>query len=611
MKQALIYITVLLAGFSSYAQSTLDSLQQLDEIVVKTDTYLKTFSNTQSVSTLKDSVLVRSASSLTDVLNLNSFVYFKENGLGMVSSAAFRGTTAQQTAVVWNGININSQFNGQTDFNTINIRNFDEIDVRSGGGSVLYGSGAIGGSIHLNNVLHFDEGFNNSLLARYGSFETVDVAYQSGYSNDRISVNAVLSRTSSENDYDFVDSEKSNLNGEFYNTSFSATIGYKLSYRSFLKFYSYVFDGDRHFSLQNPTETPTKYKDFNTRDMLEWDVFFGSFRSNVKLAYITERFKYFGNIASDSYTFGEAKSLIGKYQLGYKIAKETYLQGVLDVTHTNGEGSSIHENERTITGGSLLWKQAIKKFFYEATIRKEVTQNYDSPLLFSLGLQYKFNKVYTLNLNASKNYRIPTYNDLFWAGSANPNLNPETSYQFEIGNDISFKNGTFSLVGFYNDITDMIRWLPNGSNWKPSNTDHVLTYGLESSLEYQRSFKEHEMSLNVGYAYTKSEDQATKKQLTYVPYHKAFGGLGYHYKRLNAYWQSVFTGEVFMLSDNNPRYVLDRYWLHNAGVEYGLGKAPSWTMGIQIKNILNKNYQSVANRYMPGTNYNLYLNFNF
>ena len=130
--------------------------------MVKADVYLKTFSNTQTVSVLKDSVISRSTSSLTNLLNYNSGVYFKENGLGMVSSPSFRGTTAQQTAVTWNGVNINSQFNGQTDFNTINIRNFDDVTVRSGGGSALYGSGAIGGSIHLNNQLKFNTGFKNT-----------------------------------------------------------------------------------------------------------------------------------------------------------------------------------------------------------------------------------------------------------------------------------------------------------------------------------------------------------------------------------------------------------------------------------------------------------------
>ncbi|MBQ0740765.1 Plug domain-containing protein, partial [Aquimarina celericrescens] len=88
----------------------------------------------------------------------------------MVSSPSFRGTTAQQTAVVWNGFNINSQFNGQTDFNTLLVDGFDELSVRPGGGSVIYGTGAIGGSIHLKNELKFNGETNVNLSARAGSF---------------------------------------------------------------------------------------------------------------------------------------------------------------------------------------------------------------------------------------------------------------------------------------------------------------------------------------------------------------------------------------------------------------------------------------------------------
>ena len=79
----------------------------------------------------------------------------------MVSSPSFRGTTAQQTAVVWNGININSQLLGQTDFNTVSTRGYNSIAVKAGGGSVVYGSGAIGGTIHLNNDLKFKKTFKN------------------------------------------------------------------------------------------------------------------------------------------------------------------------------------------------------------------------------------------------------------------------------------------------------------------------------------------------------------------------------------------------------------------------------------------------------------------
>src|SRR5690625_7845156 len=77
---------------------------------------------TQSLISISDSIIERSQPSLTQLLNFNSNIYFKESGAVMVSSPSFRGTTASQTVVLWNGININSQTTGQTDFNTINVR---------------------------------------------------------------------------------------------------------------------------------------------------------------------------------------------------------------------------------------------------------------------------------------------------------------------------------------------------------------------------------------------------------------------------------------------------------------------------------------------------------
>ena len=229
MKQLISTFLVFNFLVVAWSQTPEYSIQQLDEIVLKTDRYLETFSDTQLTSVLTDSVLLRSASSLTQLLNNNASIYFKENGLGMVSSPSFRGTTAQQTAVIWNGININSQFNGQTDFNTINIRSFDNVTVRSGGGSVLYGSGAIGGTVHLNNDLKFNSGFENNLYASYGSFNTWDVGYNGSVSSEKFSVDVGLSRTSSSNDYKYVDSDKTNLNGQFYNSTLSANFGYKIN----------------------------------------------------------------------------------------------------------------------------------------------------------------------------------------------------------------------------------------------------------------------------------------------------------------------------------------------------------------------------------------------
>ena len=153
----------LFLGCSLWAQ---DSTAILLREVEVSDHLLKDFSKTQNITTLSDSIIKRNASFLTSLLNYNSLIYFKENGLGGASSPSFRGTTASQTAVVWNGININSQLLGQTDFNTINSLGFNSITVKPGGGSVLYGSGAIGGSIHLNTDLYYYKKFENEVFLK-------------------------------------------------------------------------------------------------------------------------------------------------------------------------------------------------------------------------------------------------------------------------------------------------------------------------------------------------------------------------------------------------------------------------------------------------------------
>src|SRR5690606_35489596 len=155
---------------SVYAQ--LDSIQQLPEVIL-TDAKLVHFSKGFKLEKLNDSIIERNATSLTETLRYNSSIYFKQNGFGKASSPSFRGTNAAQTAVVRNGININSVFTGQTDFNTISPLKYDEISMRSGGGGVQYVSGTVGGSIHLNYTFSFEKIDTTPVALNSGSFSTL------------------------------------------------------------------------------------------------------------------------------------------------------------------------------------------------------------------------------------------------------------------------------------------------------------------------------------------------------------------------------------------------------------------------------------------------------
>lgn len=580
---------------------------ELKEVVIS-DNLLKDYSQTQKTEKLNDSIIKRNPSFLTSILNYNSLIYFKENGLGGASSPSFRGTTAQQTAVIWNGININSQLLGQTDFNAINVLSFNTINVKSGGGSVLYGSSAIGGSIHLNNDLYFYDRFENELLLRYGSFNTFDGRFQTKIASDKYSLQLGFARSFSDNDYDWVGKNQKNLNGEFENSTFNADFGYKLNEKNILKFYSQYFDGERHFSLILPTETPTKYHNTDIRNLLEWTSLFDKFTSRVKLAHLYEEYNYFPNINSEYHTFGKVESLIAKYDLAYDFSDRIKLNTILDFTQNKGQGSDIQNEKRQIGSGSLMFKHLLSdKFLYEIALRKEITDNYKSPLLYSLGVKYDFTDFYSVKFNTSKNFRIPTFNDLYWVTGGNPDLNPETSYQGEITNEFKIKGLSFSLTAYYNHIEDMLRWIPSGSMWQPENTNEVEIFGFEGGFSYLKNFGKHSVNAKANYGYTSSKNKKTENYLIYIPKHKANAGISYGYENLNVYGEFLYVGEVFTKSDNNSRYNIDAYQVVNLGTDYTFKK--NYTIGIKVQNIFNTFYESVENRPLAGRNVMGYLDF--
>ncbi len=607
-KKLLLFSVLLLCQIICAQQDSI----ALKEVIIS-DMQLARFSNAQSVQILNDSVIDNNHPSLTTLLRYNSALVFKENGFGMVSSPSFRGTSAQQTAVIWNGININSQFTGQTDFNAISTGDFNSIAIRGGGGSVIYGSSAIGGSIHLTNEIQFKRQFINEIRINYGSFNTLGLHYDMAAGTEKFATRISFSRNSSDNDFDYVDSDRKNENGAFDNNSLTANFGYKFNSNHFIKAYSYFFSGERHFSLLTPTDTKSKYRDLNMRNLIEYTAVVNRFTSKIKLAFLSENYHYFENISNEFSSFGKAETAIAKYDLSFVPVENIVVNGFVEYSQTNGAGSDVENVKREIAAFSLLMKHSIgTRFQYEAGVRKESATDYDSPLLFSGGIVTTITNNYKLKLNASRNFRIPTYNDLYWFDGGNPNLKPESSYQMEIGNEYNFKNLQLSATGYLIKIEDMIQWLPGITNsWLPRNVNRVNAYGGELLVNWNKSFGTNTVAITGNYAYTISEDVATGKQLIYIPYHKANAAIAYSHKRFGANYQVLYNGEVFTRSDNAARYNLDSYLVSNLGLSYTIGKTYAVKAGFQMMNIFNEKYEVMVRRPFPGRHFNTNLTFKF
>ena len=566
----------------------------------------------QKVINLSDN-LHKNTSNLSETLRFSTPLYIKENGRGMVSSPSFRGTTAQQTAFIWNGININSLFLGQGDINNIGLLNFDKISVKAGGGSISYGTGAIGGTIHLDDKIQFGKGLNGNLFSEFGSFNTLNSALKIAYSNDHFSVKLNTALAKSENNYEVPKEKYINRNGAYYQYNYSISAAYRFNDHQKIAMFSLWNTGLQHYPVFSESQTKTKYATDGLKTMINWQSDYGNFYNDLKLAFLSEKYDYYTDINLPKSNGAEGKTWLVRNDFSYQKPNNFSINLISEYQYNTAEGySSGITNPKRNTGYLVITanKNLFSRLYIEGSLRKDIVENIESPYLFFVGSRIDFTKNYSLKLNASKNFRYPTFNDLYWQPGGNLNLKPETAYQFEINHLFKFKNLNVDIASFYNDIENLIQWLPTSSGyWSPFNSKKIRSFGGEIYADYTRNISKNTLKISLSYAYTNSKDTEKNKALSYVPKHKANVLISLKNKYLNLFIQGMFTSEVFTTTDENKNYQLPHYTIVNTGVEFYLKK--NITLGGKINNILNQVYKTSDYYPLPLRNYNINFNINF
>ena len=608
MKGLYLFIALFICSASLYAQ--LDSIQYLNEVVL-IDSKLEEFSEGYTLTKISDTLISRNPVSLSDLLNFNSNIYIKENGYGMVASPSFRGTNASQTAVIWNGIPINSNLTGQTDFNTIATASLTNVIIRSGGGSSQYGSGAVGGSIHLNNTIEFTENSSNELTIYYGSYASVGGIFKRKMATEKKYLDMAVDFISSDNDYKYVGLNRKNNNGEFNKLNISMNGGLRLN-NSSLIWNSNYFSGVRNLSGTITTFNKDNYKDETFRNLLTWNSTSKKWNNIIKGAHIFERYQYYPNRENVLYFEGKSNTIIGDYQLEYNINEKITVSSILNLTHIKVEGANIGDESRNTLAAIFIWKQLVSdQLSYNINIRQEFLNDFENPLIVSIDTKYKINQWYSLKANASNNYRVPTFNDLYWNNGGNVDLKPEISYQGAISNEFYFKYFLFNMNLFYINSKDLISWQPDMNGmFSPINISETENIGFEMAAKFSKSIQTNMFNLGINYAYTSAKNIETGKQLMYVPFHKVTGTIDYRIQRFNAYYQQFFNGKVFTTTDNSTD--LDSYLVANIGLDYFFSyKTMPIKIGFKINNIFNTYYENVAYRPMPNRNIQTTITFKF
>ncbi len=558
----------------------------------------------------------------------------KSYGVAGVSNIALRGMSSKHTAVLWNGMNLQSNMNGGVDMNSIPSFLIDEIDIQHGGSGALFGSGAVGGVVHLNTNLKFDNTLNIQYNQSVGSFDNYFEGFKFKASTQKFANNTRVYHKYGKNDYEYKNTQQFGHPKDTLQNSASRQYGILQSnafrinnnnqvhtniwvQHHFIEIPGIMTDLDPSLQNQDTDNVRASVVWNYNREISTWFTrFYYNYQSQVyrdpNISLVSEM--------DNSVLVGEIEN---KTSLGDHFLLNTGLNNTYDLAKTSNYGTNKERN-RTALYSSLKYFNNPKTLSAILSIREELIEGELSPFTFSISSRYFITNYLNINANFSRIYNMPTFNDLYWIPGGNPDLKTETGWSEDLG--ITFQN-TFNihsllieLSGFNINLNNHVIWLPTGSsgNWGAENIENLWSRGIETGLTYGLKLSDLTIRTNFQYNFTKSTYEESEnadpgsigKQLMYIPEHKGLGELRLAYKWFNLRYIHNYVGKRYIIKDNSDS--VDGYQVADASIG-GLIKLKTSDIlvNFKINNIWNETYEVMANYAMPLRYYTLSITYNF
>ncbi len=584
-----------------------------------------------------DSTMLSLASngSLTDLLRKQGLGHIRTYGPGGLASPSFRGTGSSHTAVLWNGINLVSPLTGQLDLSLVPAGLFDDATIQTGGATSLSGNGTIGANIHLNNNVSFNRGLKAGASLHTGSFgsQFYDGSFRLG--SKKFEANTKLFLNSSDNDFRFRD--KRRTDGRIIRRKHSA-----LDQHGLLQQFSQRVSDRSILSLRiwyqkNNYEVPGIASSQNDAEATEENTFYrvlggwnyGSekFEFNYQSAFIRQDLDY-ADPKAGIFAFNRYDNIIQNAEANFLLAAQSKITTGLQYSWEKGvvdDFGSSHPIRKRIALFTAYKFQPFEKWEFALSAREEFVDGKTTPLAPALSATFAPSQTVKLFTNLSRNYRLPTFNDLYWLGSdarGNPSLKPELSMSAEAGFSIHRQWVTFKTVAFSNHVDNWVLWSPDADQvWTPQNIKKVWARGVEMQTSIDQKLGSVSFTLSGLYSYTRSTNESIYdngnpnelgKQLMLTPVHEASGTVQLDYHK---YWLRVihsFTGDQFQTSDNTgsplPFYNVTNVF---AGRYFVLNAMWRSSLSVEVNNVFNTEYEARRGYPMPLRNYKLSLRINF
>jgi vitamin B12 transporter len=496
-----------LVPFFAISSVNAEEVQDVENIIV-TESRIPTIVS-ESLSAIsiitKEDIERYQASDLYDLMARLPGVSMLRNGArGSATSLSIRGNQGDHSLFLVDGVRIGSATLGSATLGLINTNSIERIEVVRGPKSNLYGADAIGGVV---NIITRDAADMDSLQVKtsVGSNGTKETTLSAGTTQGKSSYSAVFNAYET----DGIDST--------YDTSFlhGDDDGHKND--SIALRYGYEINDDAKLSLSyNSNDSSTDYDSGCSK----WEEVSGVWVQEQFECYIYNETKI--TSLSSSLDLDVTDRWSTNFQLGRSTdnAEELSpnvdladfsLDGIFNTTKTEATWFNAIELEAdTILSLGLDYqkdeidssnayditsrdnKAAFLQYKFKSDgadvsfgARRDDNEQFGAHTTTSFMAGQNVTDNMRLNFSYGEGFKAPTFNDLYYPGSGNPNFVPEQSKNIELGFNANWGDSVANVTLFNNRLENLIQY--NFATWSTDQTAEVEITGVELSLETELS----------------------------------------------------------------------------------------------------------------------------
>ncbi len=586
-----LLISLLTTGGFTHNAFSQTQVYTLSPIVVTATRNAQTVDDSLAAVTVitREDIERTQAKDLQELLSGRPGIDMTNNGgRGKNSSLFMRGTNSGHVLVLIDGAKIGSATLGSVSFQHLPLSQIDRIEIVRGPRSSLYGSEAIGGVIQIF-TRKGKKGFNANESITIGRYRSTQITTGASINN----MNTALSVQLGYDETGGFSAQKGNNPDDdgYQNTSFSTTFEHKFNNRISLNT-SFV-----------RAETKTEYDswvpatDYESQGVQQ--------AAAIKLKYVpTQEWKMTVGLDQGRDESQEIENDLKTNRFD-TTRNRIYLQNDITLndntvlvlgfdrqTDTINSNIDYAETSRDNTGVFVQHQWFMQKADILFALRNDNNEAFGNKATGNIALGYPLNHTIKLLASYGTAFRAPTFNDLYYPVSGNPDLSPEESTSSEVGITGNQYWGNWNISLYRTDITDLINWACavncNDADffndiWRPFNIGKVRIRGLEASTTTHIQDWRIATSLNL----TNPEDVNTGNKLQRRAFRTARIDIDRNTRKFSA--GVTVIGQGYRYTDTLNSDHLNSYYLVNLRAGYSVSKHVM--LRLKLDNAFNKDYE--------------------